>query len=235
MGGLSEGTHTVTLLVVDANGDSAEDTIVVFFSDHGDMLGQHGSYCGIKRQAYRASAQVPLLIRYPGTFAAGKRVTSLVDVAVDTMPTLLEACGADVPDSVQGTSYLALLEGTEDIPIRDHVQFELMKADFGGRSERHVKPERGIRTPDWLYVRKQDRPLYLFDQTADRDELINLVDDPAFAAVQAELDARVVRNMEETGDAWGLEMAFPPPGFMTHAEGAAYLETTVKPAAIEVP
>lgn len=219
---------------LDAQG-LAENTIVVFFSDHGDMLGQHGSYCGIKRQAYRASAQVPLLIRYPGRFAAGKRVSSLVDVAVDTMPTLLETCGAEVPEGVQGTSYLSLLEGEEDTPTRDHVQFELMKAEFGGRSERHVKPERGIRTKDWLYVRKQDRPLYLFDQNADPDEVLNLVNDPAYAEIQADLDARVIANMEETGDAWDLEMDFPSPGYVSHAEGKAYLEQVVLPVAIEVP
>lgn len=113
--------------------DLAKDTIVVFFSDHGDMLGQHGAYCGLKRQAYRAAAQVPLLVRYPAQFAAGKRVSSLVDVAVDTMPTLLETCDETIPDSVQGISYLSLLKGNSDTPTRDHVQYELMKADFGGR------------------------------------------------------------------------------------------------------
>nr|WP_306266167.1 sulfatase [Pararhizobium sp. IMCC3301] len=219
---------------LDANG-LADDTIVIFFSDHGDMLGQHGSYCGIKRQAYRTSAHVPLFIRYPARFAPGKRVTSLVDVAVDTMPTILETCGIAIPDGVQGTSYLPLLEGSSDAPTRDHVQFELMKADFGGRSERHVKPERGIRTREWLYVRKQDRPLYLFDQTNDPDETNNLVNDPAYAAIQAELDARVLKNMAETGDAWELEMQFPPPGYMTHKDAHRYLLEDVKPRAIEVP
>ena len=219
---------------LDANG-LAEDTIVIFFSDHGDMLGQHGSYCGIKRQAYRSSAQVPLLVRHPRRFAKGKRVQSLVDVAVDTMPMLLEACGVAIPDGVQGTSYLSLLEGDDDEPTRDHVQFELMKADFGGRSERHARPERGIRTKDWLYVRKRDRPLYLFDQNADRDEIFNLVDDPACAGIQAELDARVLKNMDETGDAWNLEMDFPPLGYLTHEEGKEYLQNVVLPAAIEVP
>lgn len=218
---------------LDARGLS-DDTIVIFFSDHGDMLGQHGSYCGIKRQAYRASAQVPLLIRYPARFAKGKRVAEIVDVAVDTMPTLLQACGVDVPDGVQGSSYLSLLQGGET-PIRDHVQFELMKADFGGRPERHVKPERGIRTKDWLYVRKQDRPLYLFDQNADRDEVVNLIDNPDYAEIQTELDARVLKNMEETSDAWELEMDFPPPGYLTHAEGAEYLKSVVLPSAVEVP
>ncbi|MCY4327479.1 MAG: sulfatase-like hydrolase/transferase, partial [Rhodobacteraceae bacterium] len=218
---------------LDAKGLS-NDTIVFFFSDHGDMLGQHGSYCGIKRQAYRASAHVPLLVRYPARFAKDKRVDSLVDVAVDTMPTLLETCGVEIPEGVQGHSYLTLLQG-DDAPIRDHVQFELMKADFGGRPERHVKPERGIRTKDWLYVRKQDRPLYLFDQCADRGEIMNLVDNPAYTQIQAELDTRVLKNMKETGDAWELEMDFPPPGYLTHAEGAEYLRNVVLPSAIEVP
>ncbi|MCJ7873429.1 sulfatase [Phaeobacter sp. J2-8] len=218
---------------LDAKG-LAEDTLVIFFSDHGDMLGQHGSYCGLKRQAYRSSAHVPLMVRYPGKVAQNKRVSSLVDVAVDTMPTLLEVCGLEVPKDVQGRSYLSLLRDGPDTATRDHVQYQVMKADFGGRPERHVKPERGIRTPEWLYVRKKDRPLYLFDQINDPDEVFNLVDDPAYATVQAELDARVLANMAETGDGWDLEMDFPPPGYMTHAEAHQHLLTTIKPAAIEV-
>lgn len=219
---------------LDASG-LAQDTMVVFFSDHGDMLGQHGSYCGIKRYPFRSSAQVPLLVRYPKRFAKGKRVRSLVDVAVDTMPTILETCVADIPRAVQGVSYLSLLEEVGDTPTRDHVQYQLMKADFGSRSERHAKPERGIRTKEWLYVRKKDRPLYLFDQVNDPSELANLVDDPAYAAVQAELDARVVTNMKQTGDGWDLEMDFPPPNFVSNKEANRHLIEVLRPSAIEVP
>ena len=234
-GMISNVDHNVGRMLnwLDAKG-LADDTIVIFFSDHGDMLGQHGSYCGLKRQSYRSSAHVPLLVRYPAKFQKGKRVDTLVDVAVDTMPTLLEACGVDIPEGVQGTSYMSLLENVDNVAIRDHVQFELMKADFGGRPERHVKPERGIRTKEWLYVRKQDRPLYLFDQVNDPDEIHNLVDDPKYADIQAELDARVIKNMKDTGDEWELEMDFPPPNYLTHKEGAEYLMNVVKPNAIEV-
>lgn len=178
---------------------------------------------------------MPLLIRYPKRFAKGKRVKSLVDVAVDTMPTILETCVAEIPRGVQGVSYLSLLEGVEDSATRDHVQYELMKADFGGRAERHAKPERGIRTKEWLYVRKKERPLYLFDQIGDPNELINLVNDPAYAAIQAQLDARVLRNMEETGDGWDLEMSFPPPNFVSREEANRYLVEAIIPSAIEVP
>ena len=55
------------------------------------------------------------------------------------------------------------------------------------------------------------------------------------ARIQAELDARVLKNMDETGDAWNLERDFPPPGYLTHEEGKEYLQNVVLPAAIEVP
>ncbi len=234
-GMISNVDHNVGRLLnwLDAQG-IADNTIVFFFSDHGDMLGQHGSYCGLKRQAYRSASHVPLLIRYPRRFARGKRVRSLVDVAVDTMPTILETCGVAAPAGVQGTSLVSLLEGEGDAPVRDHVQYQLMKADFGGRSERHAKPERGIRTRDWLYVRKRDRPLYLFDQINDPDEVHNRVNSPAFADIQAALDARVLRTMKDTGDAWNLEMGFPPPGYLTHQEAHRHLLEDVKPTAIDV-
>ena len=233
-GMISAIDHNVGRLLdwLDASG-LARDTLVVFLSDHGDMLGQHGSLCGAKRQAFRSSAQVPLLCRWPGRFSP-RRVPSLVDVAVDTMPTLLDLCGVDIPAGVQGTSFRSLLAGS-DAPTRDHVQYQLMKAEFGGRSERHVRPERGIRTREWLYVRKQDRPLYLFDQIGDPGEVHNRVDTPDCADIQAELDARVRANMAATGDAWELQMDFPPPGYMSHAEADRHVRDVVLPAAIEVP
>ena len=61
----------------------AGNTMVVFLSDHGDMLGRHGFFCGIKCEAYRAAMQVPLIIRYPERFEAGRRTRALVDVGVD--------------------------------------------------------------------------------------------------------------------------------------------------------
>lgn len=235
-GMISSVDHNVGRLLnwLDAN-ELSDNTMVIFMSDHGDMLGQHGSYCGLKRQAYRGSSQVPFLIRCPSRFQAGKRVRSLVDVGVDTMPTLLEACGAGIPDGVQGVSYLSLLENKADTPTRDHVQFELMKASYGGRGERHAHPERGIRTAEWLYVRKQDRPYYLFDQINDPLELNNLIGDPAHADIQAELDKRVLANMLETGDDWDLEMAFPPDNYISHKEAAKLIRDVIKPSAIIEP
>ena len=211
-GMISNVDHNVGRLLdwLDANA-LADDTIVIFMSDHGDMLGQHGAFCGLKRQAYRGSTHVPFLVRCPSRFQKGKRVTSLVDIVGHTTATLLAACGAEIPSGVHGKSYLSQLEQVADEATRDHVQFELMKMSYGERGDRHVKPERGIRTREWMYMRKQDRACLLFDQINDPHETNNLVDNPAYADIQAELDARVLQNMADTGDGcWNWKCATPP-------------------------
>ena len=210
-----------------------EDTIVVFLSDHGDMLGSHGRFCGWKRCAYRAASQVPFLVRHPTRFGASRRMQSIVDIAVDTMPTLLDILGLEGPEGMQGTSYLPVLES--DTPVRDAVTYQLMKQSGGTRGQRHPKPERGIRTRDWLYVRKKDKAVILVDQSNDPLEQDNLVDDPAHAEVQRALDGRVKDHMAETGDDWDLEMPWPPPDFVSHKDADKLLEEDILPRAIPVP
>ena len=211
----------------------AENTVVVFLSDHGDMLGQHGHFCGIKIQAYRAAMQVPLIIRYPARFAP-QRTTAMVDVGVDMMPTLLDLCGLTAPDGMHGQSYLPVLDGNA-AEARDAVMYQVFTQTGGNPTEFAPFAQRGIRTKDWLYVRHKDRPVMLFDERADRDEQHNLIEDPARTPVIDELDARVEAHMRATGDDWDLAAEFPPPNFLTHAEAKVYLETELLPSAIVVP
>jgi arylsulfatase A-like enzyme len=197
---------------LDANG-LYQDTLVILLSDHGDMAGEHGYRCGTKKTAYRQAAQVPLIIRYPRRFPGGVTVPSLVDVAVDTMPTILDLCGIPIPESVQGTSFLPLLEG-QAAPTRDAVFYEVNKELEG--PERFPIPERGIRTPQWLYVRTQAAPKLLFDLGNDPDELNNLVGDPAHGPDMERMDAKLKEHMASTGDDWSAESVFPPAGFLSH-------------------
>ena len=231
---ISNVDHNVGVLLnwLESRG-ALEDTIVVFLSDHGDMLGQHGRFCGWKRSAYKAATHVPFFVRYPARFGAGRRVGSLVDIAVDTMPTLLEILGLDGPEDMQGKSYLSVLE--DDTPARDAVMYELMKQSKGKRGQRHPKPERGIRTEDWLYVRKPDKAVLLVDQANDPLEQDNLVDDPAYSAIRSELDRRVMDHMSATEDGWDLEMHWPPRDFMSHEEAHVFLREAIHPRAIMVP
>jgi len=218
---------------LDRNG-IADNTIVIFMSDHGDMFGQHGHYCGIKRSPYKGSMQVPFIVRWPKRFKAGRTVSSLIDVAVDSMPTLLEICGIDIPDEVQGISYLPLLGGTADC-TRDAVMYEIMKQADGGPGDYTPVPERGIRTLKWLYVRKPDRPKYLFDLEKDPEEMNNLIHDALYQPIMEELDGAIHEHMHQTSDDWDLEAKFPPPDFLTHSEAEVLLEKEVLKKAIVKP
>ena len=211
-----------------------QDTMVVFFSDHGDMLGQHGMYCGIKRRPYRGAMQVPVVVRYPNRFPAGHVPTSLIDFAIDTMPTVLEACGVDLPEGMHGESFLSLLDGA-DVPTRDYVFYELMLQSEGSEGDFHPVPRRGIRTQDWLYVREQAQRRLLIDLVTDPHEEDNLVDTPEHTATMDALDAQIERIMTTTDDAWRREGEFPPPDWVTHERGAEIHTEILQKSGIEVP
>jgi arylsulfatase A-like enzyme len=212
----------------------AENTLVVFLSDHGDMMGQQGHFCGVKAQAYRGAMQVPLIVRYPNRFAAGQKVDHLVDVAVDTMPTLLSLCGIDAPAENQGVSYLPLLDGV-DAPVRDAVMYQLFAQNDGNVQEFTPYAERGIRTRDWLYVRHKDKPVVLHNLQNDYHEMNNLVQDAQYQSQIQAFDKQIQAHMDATGDSWDMKADFPPPNFLTHAEAIEYLDRELLPKAKVVP
>lgn len=214
--------------------DIAGNTMVIFWSDHGDMLGQHGSYCGIKVQAYRAAMQVPFIVRYPGRFAGGRKTGAMVDVGVDLMATLCEMLDIDLPPETHSMSYLGVLDGRSD-QGRDAVWFQLFRQNDGNAGEYTPYAQRGIRTRDWLYVRHRDCRVDLYDLNADYYEQNNLVDDKRYESLMDEFDARIEAWMKATGDDWEMAADFPPPDWVTHAEAKEKLERELLPRAVRVP
>ena len=212
----------------------AENTMVIFWSDHGDMLGQHGSYCGIKNQAYRASMQVPFIVRYPKRFEGGRKTKAMVDVGVDLMATLCELTGMDLPDDTHSKSYLPVLDG-DDKAGRGAIWYQLFRQNDGNPGEYTPFAQRGIRTKDWLYVRNKDVRVDLYDLNADYLEQRNLVDDPAYAALLQSFDGMIADHMAKTGDDWEMAASFPPPDWITHVEAKKLLETELLPRAVMVP
>jgi arylsulfatase A-like enzyme len=100
-----------------------DETVVIFTSDHGEMLGDHGLlYKGCR--FYEGAVHVPLVISWPGHFEEGLRSEALVELT-DIVPTLYEALSLSVPDSVQGVSLLPILQGDQDPSVhRDMVRCE---------------------------------------------------------------------------------------------------------------
>lgn len=211
----------------------ADNTLIVFLSDDGDMLGQHGSFCGIKCQAPRAAMHVPLIIRCPERFAP-HQTEAMVDVGVDMMPTLLELCGIDLPEEMDGQSYLPVLDG-KSTHARDAIWFQVFTQTGGNPIEYAPYAQRGIRIKEWLYVRHHDERVMLYNEQEDYHEQTNLVEKPEYKSLMDGFDQQIEAHMAASGDDWEMAADFPPPDFLTHAEAKVYLETGLLPNAIHVP
>ena len=184
----------------------SDNTVVIFLSDHGDMCGQHGSFCGIKNQAYRASMHVPLIVRYPERFKS-QRSEALIDVGVDMMATLFDLVGIEMPTGRDSMSYLPVLDGTST-EHRDKIWYQTFTQKGGNPIEYTPYAERGIRTKEWLYVRRKDHRAMLFNEQEDRAEQVNLVNDPSYRTLMDQFDAELVAHMQNTGDDWDIAADF---------------------------
>lgn len=174
----------------------AEETVFVYTSDHGDMLGSHGGWN--KQYPYDESIRVPLVIRYPGKLGAGRTVDAPIN-SPDLMPTLLGLCGAAIPDTVEGTDCSGYLLGSgQDAPEGALIgiihPFGQLPRSKGGREYR------GLRTDRYTYVRDLDGPWLLFDNRDDPYQLDNLCGRPQAADVQKRLDEQLNRLLAQRSD-----------------------------------
>lgn len=174
--------------------DLRRDTILVFTSDHGDMLGSHG--CTHRKQApWEESIHVPFVLSWPGGAPGGRRCDTLLN-AVDLMPTLLGLMGLPVPEACQGTdlSHTALgAEGSE--PESAFLQHACTFADA-----RALPEWRGVRTKRHTYIRTLEGPWLLYDNRSDPWQRDNLVGRPEHGELEARLDADLDRWLERAGD-----------------------------------
>lgn len=179
-----------------------EDTIVLFTSDHGDMLGSHGQR--LKRKPWEESIRVPGILRYPRRVKAGRRLDALLS-HVDVAPTLLALCGIAVPPAMQGSDLSPVVLGQAD-QGPDSVYFQIF-VPFAGDGTPH--PWRGVRTADAMYARARSGPWVLYDLAHDPYEQTNLAADPAHAALRARMDGKLAGWMTRTGDSWDFNSLEP--------------------------
>lgn len=155
-----------------------DNTVVLYLSDNGLQWGSH--WWPAKWTPYEESIRVPFVLRHPRRFPLARESDELV-LNIDIAPTLMAAAGLAAPPA-DGRDILPVLEGSE--PGRDDFLIESFTQYF-------VSPHRGIRTRRWKYVVTGATP-ELYDLEADPYELHNLADDPAYAAVRAELALRTL-------------------------------------------
>ena len=177
----------------------AENTIVVYTSDQGFYLGEHGWYD--KRFMYEESQSTPLLVRFPGVVEPGT-VSDDLALNLDFAPTFLDYAGVEIPDAFQGRSLRTLFDGRAATGWRDAIYYHYYEFPHGWHS---VQTHYGVRTDRYKLIRfyGEVESWELFDLEADPHELRNRYGDAALSAVQDALHRRLEELREEFGDQTG--------------------------------
>src|SRR5690606_8542065 len=162
-----------------------ENTIVVYTSDQGFYMGEHGWFD--KRFMYEESLRTPLMIRYPKEIKAGTKIDALVQ-NLDFAPTFLDYAGAEVPSDMQGESFRKLVSG-EASDWRDAIYYtyyeypsiHMVKRHYGIATDRYKLMHFYYDIDEWE----------LYDLKEDPQEMKNVYNDPAYKDVREEMHAKL--------------------------------------------
>ena len=185
----------------------ADDTLVVYASDQGFFLGEHGWFG--KRWFHEESLRLPLIVRAPGAAGAGTRVANIVS-QTDLAPTLLEVAGTDAPEGMQGASLVPFLRGVEPADWRDSFYYHFLECPGVRRVARH----RAVVTDRYKLVHYyQSDEWELFDRLTDPEEVENVVAEAGYADRVSTLKAELERLRQELGDTGPNEPEHNAPAF----------------------
>ncbi len=171
-----------------------ENTVVIYTSDQGFYLGEHGWYD--KRFMYEESFSTPLLVRYPKEIKPGTVVNDMV-VNVDLAPTILDYAQVEIPTDMQGDSWRSIAAG-KTIPWRDAVYYHyyeypgphMVKRHYGARTERYKLIHFYYDVDEWE----------LYDLEKDPYEMRNVYNNPAYVEVQEMMHRKLIDLRKEYGD-----------------------------------
>ncbi len=171
----------------------AENTIVIYTSDQGFYIGEHGWFD--KRFMYEESMRTPLVVRYPAKIKAKQVVNDMVQ-NLDYAPTFLDFAGIEIPTDIQGISLKDLLVEQEPI-ARDALYYHYYE---GIEKEHKVAKHEGIRTNTHKLIHFKDVGIdhfELYDIAADPSEMNNLYGSEAVSEIQDELHSQLVKVKEK--------------------------------------
>ncbi len=177
--------------------DLDKNTIVVFTSDHGDMLYSHGMQK--KQKPWNESVTVPFVIHAPGNHFGAGRVIDMPIGTPDLMPTLLGLSGIPIPESVEGDDYSDIICGRKE--ATDAAKLIMCPVPFGqGRYSNGGREYRGMRGVRYTYVEDLNGPWLLYDNAEDPYQLSNLVNNHKFQEVQEQLAKELWSELDKRND-----------------------------------
>ena len=187
---------------LEANG-LMENTIIVYTSDQGFYLGEHGWFD--KRFIYNESFKTPLLVSWPGKIQPGSTSDEMVQ-NLDFAQTFLDAAGVPAPADMQGESLIPLLTGQNEKWTRDAVYYHYYEYPAVHMVKRHY----AIVTKEYKLVHYyfDVDEWELIDRIKDPQEMKNVYNDPAYAEIKKDLHARLEKLREKYGDSSELSQEF---------------------------
>jgi arylsulfatase A-like enzyme len=173
-----------------------DDTIVVFTSDHGDMMLSQG--LTTKLYPWDESIRVPFLVRYPRLLPRPQRLRTPLN-SPDIFPTLLGLAGLPVPASVEGTDLTPVMTGKRR-PNPDDAAFLSLPVPITEARRYGFSAYRGLRTERYTYVRNTKGPWLLYDNQTDPFQKRNLVGKPEANQLQSKLEAALGARLKQRKD-----------------------------------
>jgi arylsulfatase A-like enzyme len=182
-----------------------KNTIVIYASDQGFYLGEHGWFD--KRWMFEESYRSPLLIQWPGVIKPGSVNNDMVS-NIDLPETFLEMAGINIPSDIQGRSMVPILRGKTPANWRKEHYYHyyeypgshMVKRHYGMSTERYKIMHYYYDIDEWE----------LYDLKSDPQEMKNVYNDPAYASVRKHLHKRLTNLMKKYGDSEELAKSFLP-------------------------
>jgi arylsulfatase A-like enzyme len=190
----------------------ADDTIVVFTSDHGDMMGSQGQMH--KLQPWDESVRIPFMVRYPEKILKGKNIDFPFNLP-DILPTLLGLMNVDCPSGVEGVDCSGFMLGDNSSMKEPDSSFliwpcnactwgkkwtYLKDSGWGGIPVGFLRPYRGVRSEEFTYVQDREGDWMLYDNQRDPWQMNNLIKASGKNQVPAHLKTMLSEWLEKTGD-----------------------------------
>lgn len=173
-----------------------DNSIIVFTSDHGEMMGSHDFRPYMKHQPFSESANVPFLVSYPNI---GNNIGKVAEAAIttpDILPTLLSLCSVEIPETIEGYDLSHIFKSPEQDKDRAALYMNLCPFGIAFASDEY----RAVRTNQYTYVKTPDGASMLFDDKNDFYQMNNLVNKPEYAEVQDKLEKQLMDELNRIGE-----------------------------------
>ena len=178
--------------------DLTNGTIVIFTSDHGDMLWSQGMMK--KEQPFEESINIPFIIRWPKHVPAGEKSDALLSI-VDIMPSILGLLGIKISEKMEGIDLSKVILGLEDKGPNSVFLQEIIPVDEG--HFQGIREWRGIRTSRYTYARwRTGEGWILYDNEEDPYQTENLIDSPKYKSIREEMDELLQYWLKCTNDSF---------------------------------